>query len=78
MTKFTRYVLDNGSMIIVKTSADLQRIRPNSKHHRLKDYEIAAMEAANDATNEVLAKTAHTFVVDGMQHAVWYVCFQFL
>ena len=62
MTKFTCYILDNGGMIIVKTGADSQRIHPNSTNHHLKEYETAAIEVANDATNELLGKKAHTLV----------------
>ena len=58
-----------------KISAGCKRTGHHPTNHHLKEYETAAIDAANDATNELLAKTAHILVVDGLQHAVWYVCF---
>ena len=58
-----------------KISTGYKWTEHHSTNHHLKEYEIAAIEAANDTTNGLLAKTAHTLVVDGLQHAVWYVWF---
>ena len=60
-TRFTRHLLDDGSIILVRSNADTLTLPPG---HPLDNHETAALVASQDAANAILAQTAHASALE--------------
>jgi hypothetical protein len=65
LTRYTRRVLDDGGVILVRSNADILTLPPG---RRLDKHGTATLEASQDATNDALTRTAHALALEAAPH----------